>query len=113
MPLNEREQRILEEIERQFYEDDPKLAEHVAKSTLGSMSKRRQRLAIAGFLVGLVAMLALFTWSTFAAAAGFLVMVASAAWLALDYRRRGGSGGSGLDVSPLADRLRRRWRRES
>jgi hypothetical protein len=112
MPLNEREQRILEEIERQFYEEDPKLAEHVAKTTLGSMSKRRQRVAAAGFVLGLVAMLGLFTWNTFAALAGFLVMVGSAAWFALDYRRRNGSGAINLGASPLSDRLRRRWRRE-
>ena len=29
MPLDDREQRILEEIERQFYQDDPRLAESV------------------------------------------------------------------------------------
>ena len=113
MPLNEREQRILEEIERQFYEEDPKLAQHVAKTTLGAVSKRRQRLAAAGFFIGLIAMLGLFTWNTFAAGAGFLVMVASAGWFALDYRRRKGSGGLNLGGSPLSDRLRRRWRRES
>ena len=78
MPLNEHEQRILEEIERQFYEEDPKLAETVAKTTLESVQKRWFRLAVAGFVIGLVVMLAFFTNSTALAIAGFLVMLVSA-----------------------------------
>ena len=55
MPLNEREQRILEEIERQFYQEDPKLAQTVAKTTLESVTRRWQRLAVVGFVGGGVA----------------------------------------------------------
>ena len=39
MPLNEREQKILEEIERQFYQEDPKLAQTVATTTLESVQR--------------------------------------------------------------------------
>ena len=61
MPLNEREQRILEEIERQFYQEDPKLAQTVAKTTLESVTRRWNRVAAIGFVVGLFVMLTFFT----------------------------------------------------
>ena len=94
MPLDEREQRILEEIERQFYEEDPKLAQTVARTTLESVNRKWQRLAAAGFIVGLIVMLVFFPMSTPVAAAGFVVMVLSAGWLATHLRRtRGDSGG--------------------
>jgi hypothetical protein len=112
MPLNEHEQKILEEIERQFYEEDPKLAETVAKTTLESVRRRWQRLAIMGFVVGLVAMLAFFTTSTALAIAGFIVMLISAGWITTNLRRRQGESGSGSSFDGWAERLRQRWRRD-
>ncbi|HSG78675.1 MAG TPA: DUF3040 domain-containing protein, partial [Acidimicrobiia bacterium] len=46
MPLDDREQRILEEIERQFYQEDPKLAETVRNTTLASVSTRNLKWAV-------------------------------------------------------------------
>lgn len=112
MPLNEHEQKILEEIERQFYEEDPKLAETVARTTLESMHRRWHRLAIVGFVVGLVVMLAFFTASTALAIAGFLVMLISAGWITSNYRRSQSGEGSSTFVDGWADRLRQRWRRD-
>lgn len=112
MPLDEHEQRILEEIERQFYEEDPKLAETVAKTTLESVHRRWQRLAAVGFIVGLVVMLAFFIASTALAIAGFIVMLISAGWLTTNFRRRQSGGGPGVGVDGWADRLRQRWRRD-
>ena len=110
MPLDEREQRILEEIERQFYQEDPKLAQTVARTTLESVNRKWQRLAAAGFIVGLVVMLVFFPNNTLIAAAGFIVMVVSAGWLAMHMRRsRTESSGSGRLGSWL-DRVRHRWR---
>ncbi len=111
MPLNEREQQILEEIERQFYEEDPKLAETVAKTTLESVQRRSQRLAVIGFVVGLV-MLAFFTASTALAAAGFIVMLISAGWMTTNLRRRQGKGTTSRALDSWADRLRQSWRRD-
>lgn len=110
MPLNEREQRILDEIERQFYQDDPKLAQTVARTTLDAVNKRRQRIAAAGFLIGLLVMLFFFTRTTWIALAGFIVMLASAGWIAMSLRRAGEEGGSGR-LHGLAERLRQRWGR--
>lgn len=112
MPLNEHEQRILEEIERQFYEEDPKLAQTVARTTLESMQRRWHRVAIVGFVIGLVVMLAFFTASTPIAIAGFLVMLVSAGWITTNIRRRQAGGGPGKMVEGWAERLRQRWRRD-
>ncbi len=112
MPLNEREQRILEEIERQFYQEDPKLAQTVAKTTLESMGRRWQRLAIVGFVVGLVVMFWFFTIDTFVALGGFLVMVVSAGWLAMNLRRFRSESSGSAGLAEWLDRVRQRWRRD-
>ena len=111
MPLNEDEQRILEEIERQFYEEDPELARSVAEASLRSKFKPRRRLAIAGFVLGLVVMLASFTTSVWIAAGGFLVMLASAGWFAMSLRKPH-EGGSDTFESWL-EKARQRWSRNS
>ena len=54
MPLSDEENRILSQIERQFYEHDPALAEQMATTTIYTDSMRRIKISIAGFLVGLV-----------------------------------------------------------
>ena len=112
MSLNEHEQKILEEIERQFYEEDPKLAETVANTTLESVQRRWHRLALGGFLIGLVVMLAFFTASTALAIAGFLVMLVSAGWMTTNLRRRRLRSRPSTMVEGLAERLRQRWRRD-
>ena len=111
MPLNDDEQRILEEIERQFYEEDPELARSVAEASLRSKFRPRRRLAIAGFLVGLVVMLASFTTSVWIAVGGFVVMLASAGWFAMSLRKPS-EGGSDTFESWL-ERARQRWSRNS
>jgi len=113
MPLNEREQRILEEIERQFYQEDPKLAQTVANTTLESMSRKWNRLAVVGFVVGLVVMLASFTQWTAVALGGFLLMVVSAGWLAMNVRRRRSEGAESGVLAGWLSRARQRWPRDS
>ncbi|HEX9854603.1 MAG TPA: DUF3040 domain-containing protein [Acidimicrobiia bacterium] len=110
MPLNEREQRILEEIERQFYEEDPKLAQTVARTTLESVGRKWQRLAIVGLVVGFVVMLAFLTVSTVAALAGFVIMVASVGWLTMNVRRKRSDTPAPLNA--WVTRARQRWRRD-
>ena len=112
MPLNEREQRILEEIERQFYQEDPKLAQTVAKTTLESVSRRWQRLAVVGFVVGLVTMFWFFTSNTFVALGGFIVMVISAGWVAMNLRRFRSESAANGGLAGWLDRTRQRYRRD-
>jgi Flp pilus assembly protein TadB len=77
MPLNENEQRILEEIERRLSEDDPRLVEQVTRTDLYTHVARRIRLAAVAFVLGLVLLL-LVGVSVWIAAAGFVVMILSA-----------------------------------
>jgi hypothetical protein len=77
MPLSEHEQRILEDIERQLVEDDPRLAEQVSTTSLYSHLARRIRWAVALFFVGF-ALLLLFFISLWAALVGFALMLTSA-----------------------------------
>jgi hypothetical protein len=77
MPLSEHEQRILEEIERRLAEEDPRLVEQVARTTLSSHLARRIRIASLVFLFGFIALL-FFAVSVWWAIVGFGVMVASA-----------------------------------
>ena len=111
MPLNEHEQKILDEIERQLYEDDPKLAEMVAKAVRSGRDRWKMRLAAVLFIAGAVVMFASFTQSWIIAGVGFLVMVASAGWMALTARATRLNGSPG--ASDLIDRLQQRWRRDS
>lgn len=116
MPLDEREQRILEEIERQFYKSDPKLAETVSKASPKNAFRRSLQRAAIGFVGGLVLMLAFFTSYTWIAMAGFVLMVGSAWMAAVAFRRRtpaGTRGGEGVGnrASDWMERLRAKWRR--
>ena len=112
MPLNEHEQRILEEIERQFYEEDPKLAQTVSGASLGSVTKRRHRIAVVVFVVGLIVMLGSFTTSAVIAVVGFMVMLAAAGWLTMNVRRTRAEGAPPFSLGSWMDRLRQRWGRD-
>ena len=49
MPLSEDEQRILQEIEQQFYEHDPALAGEIGSTTLYKHAGRNLKWAALGF----------------------------------------------------------------
>ena len=78
MPLSEEENRILQQIEQQFYEHDPEFAQAVAGSGLERQASRRLRLGVLGCVAGLSLTLALLPLNVFAAFAGFMVMLVSA-----------------------------------
>ena len=116
MPLDEREQRILEEIERRFYEDDPKLAETVRTASVANVFRRSLQKAVVGFVLGLAFMLLFFTRNTYVALVGFGLMVASGWVAASAFRRRVGSDrlrgdASSMSSRRLLDRIRGKWRR--
>jgi uncharacterized membrane protein YphA (DoxX/SURF4 family) len=90
MPLDDREQKILEEIERQFYQEDPKLAESVRTASLASAATKNLKWALLAFVAGTAVMLGFFTRFTFVALAGFVVMVLAVAWVVAILRRRAG-----------------------
>ena len=112
MPLNDKEQRILDEIERQFLQDDPKLAKAVRTASATDVFRRSARRSIIGFVVGLAVMLIFFTTSILVAMVGFGIMVASASAFVVSIRRRTmGPGAGGFSPDAWIDRLRSKWRR--
>jgi hypothetical protein len=76
MPLSEHEQRILEEIEKRLSEEDPRLAESVAKASVSSHAWRRIRWGMVAFAGGFILLL-FFVANIWFAVVGFAVMLAS------------------------------------
>lgn len=103
MPLSEDEQRILQEIEQQFYASDPDLAGEIGNHSLYAHCVSRMKRATVAFLLGLVVLVvALATATNFLVAfAGFVVMLASALWFERSLRKLGRAG-----VDRLTDSLR-------
>lgn len=58
MPLSEHEQRILDEIERRLAEEDPKFARSTTVAAPDDVARSRLRRGIAGFVVGLILLVA-------------------------------------------------------
>ena len=84
MPLSEDEQRILQEIEQQFYEHDPDLAREVSSTTVYRHAGRNLK------------------WATL----GFLIMLASAFVFERNLRRMGRAGWQQMTESMRAGNLR-------
>jgi len=89
MGLDDREQRILAEIERRFYEEDPELADAVRNITKKVTSPWRQRLLALGVIVS-IAMVATYLWNVWVALAGFVLLVVSAFFFMREVRGRSG-----------------------
>lgn len=92
MPLNEHEERILHEIEQRFYAHDPESARRIESTTLDAYLARNCRWAAAGFVVGLIILLAAFASNWVVGVFGFVVMLASAVMLIQNVRRVGRRG---------------------
>ena len=119
MPLSEHEQRMLDEIERALYQDDPKFATSVNVSRI---RRRRPILAACAFLVGLVLLVvgviatqSVLTLGVIVSVVGFLVMVAS---VGLFVFGQPGARASGKPTArapgasnSLSDRMEERFRR--
>jgi hypothetical protein len=111
MPLSEHEQRLLEQMERQLYADDPKLASTLRGSGRTLRSRHQVIVGAVGIVVGLsllVAGVAAPLWQL--GAAGFLVMLASGWWASSGWQS--GAGGtpqaaSGQSSNPAPGQRRR------
>ena len=123
MPLSEDEQRILNQIEQQFYDSDPAFARGVSQTTLYSHAFRNLKWATAGFVFGLVFLLATLSVSFWLSFTGFLGMLAAAFWFERNARKLGRAGwaqvsqsirGGGFrtSVGSAGERLRHRFRRD-
>lgn len=118
MPLNEDEQRILAEIERQFHAQDPESAKRFSTTTLQGYLARNCRWAALGFVLGLVILLVAFASSWIIGVVGFLIMVASAVVFVQNIYKMSRLGleqiarsVSGRNLSAAVDDLNRRFRR--
>ncbi|WP_111765035.1 DUF3040 domain-containing protein [Nakamurella deserti] len=121
MPLSEHEQRMLDQIERALYEDDPKFANSVDERRI-----RRRRPFIAGiaFLIGLVCLVSGVILAqdnlglgVTASVVGFVLMVAGVGLLVFGQPagRTAMTGSSPASAkkpaSNLSDRMEERFRR--
>ena len=88
MPLDDKEQKILAEIERQFMEEDPELARAVRQ--IERPSRIGVRLSVVGIVAGLAVVIA-YVSVTWVAALGFALIVASSTALVNALRARGWS----------------------
>jgi hypothetical protein len=110
MPLSEHEQKILEEIERQLYEQDPKFARNVASRAAKGHSARNLRRGIGLFLLGVVALFVFFADPlTLVGVAAFLLML-SGATLAYNGLKRSGEERAARRASGGAETLGGRLR---
>ncbi|NHC12309.1 DUF3040 domain-containing protein [Motilibacter deserti] len=124
MPLSEHEQRLLEQMERALYAEDPKFASSLRGSDLRVLHRRRVVKAAAGFLVGIGLLLAgvitpLIPLGVF----GAVVMIASALFAVHSWRQIPSPGavpaaGSGPRPTRrqqgsrrFMDRVEERWNR--
>jgi DUF3040 family protein len=106
MPLSEDEQRILQEIEAQFYATDPQLAQQVSETTLYRHAARTIRWAVLGFVAGFVVLVASFASSLILGFAGFLAMLACAFVVERNVRKLGRAGLESLTSQMKSSRLK-------
>lgn len=129
VPLSEHEQRMLEQIERALYAEDPKFA-HAVRSTNPQVHyKRRIVKAVLGFVLGVVALMTglvvnVMPISVVISLSGFLLMVVSCVWGLSSWKRMNGAGAESEAApsqqqpsrpakSGFMERLEARWRRRS
>lgn len=124
MPLSEDEERILKDIEREFYESDPAFAREVRETTLYKHAWRNIKLSLVGFVAGLVLLVVALASSYLLAFGGFLVMLGCALVIERNARKMGRAGlesmtknikaGNGLRdyLGTSSERMRERFKRD-
>ncbi|GGZ49465.1 MULTISPECIES: DUF3040 domain-containing protein [Streptomyces] len=122
MPLSEHEQRMLEQMERALYAEDPKFATALEGSGLRTYTRRRVYQAVAGFLVGIALLMAgMVAQQIWVSVVGFLVMLGCAVLAVTGWRKapkpgEQPSGAPGARRHPrqrrsMMDRIEQRWQR--
>ncbi|AIJ16355.1 spore wall synthesis complex protein [Streptomyces violaceoruber] len=126
MPLSEHEQRMLEQMERALYAEDPKFATALEGSGLRTYTRRRVYQAVAGFLVGIALLMAgMVAQQVWLSVVGFLVMLGCAVLAVTGWRKAPKPGeqqqaaGAGPQAArrqgrqkrSMMDRIDERWQR--
>ncbi len=97
MPLSEHEQRLLEQMERALYAEDPKFASALRGSDLRGRYRRRALLGVVGVVAGLALLPVGIATKIFPVSVlGFLVMLGSAIWAVSSWRRVPAPGDLGI-----------------
>ena len=132
MPLSEHEQRLLDQIERALYAEDPKFASSVRGGRLRKPTRRRRLQGVLVFLLGLVllvvgvAVRALWLASSFPvlSVVGFLLMLGGAVLAVTSVGANGANAAQGGKNAPqqaqerggitgkMEERFRRRFEQE-
>jgi hypothetical protein len=87
VPLSEHEQRLLEQMERALYAEDPKFASSLRGKSARSSLRRRVLLAGVGFVLGLVMLMTgLVASIIWVSVVGFLLMLGGAFFAVNSYR---------------------------
>lgn len=92
MPLSEDEQRILDEIEKNLHESDPRLAREVGETTVYRHALGSIKWSVVGLIVGLAVMVATLQIHFMVAFIGFLIMLVSALGFERNLRLMGRAG---------------------
>jgi hypothetical protein len=124
VPLSDHEQRMLEQMERALYAEDPKFATALEGSELRTFTRKRVYQAIAGFLVGIAllmgGMVAQLIWLS---VVGFVIMLGCAVIAVTGWRKAPAPGegaapaGGGKGQRPhkqrrsMMTRMEERWQR--
>ncbi|WP_407553579.1 DUF3040 domain-containing protein [Streptomyces sp. Pv4-95] len=116
MPLSEHEQRMLEQMERALYAEDPKFATALEGSGLRTYTRRRVYQAVAGFLVGIALLMAgMVAQQIWISVVGFLVMLGCAVLAVTGWRKapkpgeqQSGAGSKGTPGAPTGRQARQR-----
>ncbi|WP_285731071.1 DUF3040 domain-containing protein [Nocardiopsis sp. ATB16-24] len=128
MPLSEHEQRMLDQIERALYAEDPKFANTVRQTNPAVHYKRWIIKAGLGFVIGVILLMTgLMLQSTVAQVAisvlGFLTMLLCFLWGANAWRKAAGGGAETVAAAEpkqkrrgqgrpgMMNRFEERWRR--
>lgn len=127
MPLSEHEQKMLEEMERQLFADDPKLAHAFRRSDRPRRSPKRLALGLGIAGLGLVLLVAAVLIPFVpAGVAGFLMMLGGIVWAILETpkqnasessspqgQRNGRTAAASPQRSGFVQRMEDRWDRRS
>ncbi len=127
MPLSEHEQRMLEQMERALYAEDPKFATALEGSGLRTYTRKRVYKAVACYRVGIaLLMAAMVAQQIWISVVGFLVMLGCAVLAVTGWRKApkpgeqqpaaAGGGDSGARRRPrqrrsMMNRIEQRWQR--